>query len=128
MQVPAVQVHMRHLDAYRRIRLIHAGTCGLGLISLPSEHEALEHDFLKCFHTGDESRSIPEGWPDSPLEAPQLSQDDMVFIRDYGVQFVWGHDELDIDELNDLFELVRVDTRHIWFLSRWRKLMRFPWQ
>jgi len=32
---------------------------------------------------------------------------DSDFAECEGVQFVWGHEELDVDELNDLFELVR---------------------
>ncbi len=41
------------------------------------------------------------------LHPPRLSKLDSDFAECEGVQFVWGHEELDVDELNDLFELVR---------------------
>ncbi len=38
--------------------------------------------------------------------APSISKQDIVFA-DQGLQFVWGHQNIDLDELNRLFEKVR---------------------
>jgi len=55
----------------------------------------------------------PIGWGNfsDALRAPQLSKTDEEFAEEHGVQFVEGYGELDIDELNDLFELVGFPRR-----------------
>ena len=48
-----------------------------------------------------------------PPPAPAISRSDAAFAAD-GVEFVFGGDELDIDELNDLFEKVSRDSWQMW--------------
>ena len=41
-----------------------------------------------------------------PLPPPQVSKSDDDFLRD-GIEFVWGIDGIDVEELNTLFSKVR---------------------